>query len=137
MAKRSSRLSRVGKFLRKERMKVVRDVEKQKLPEWVDVHHKKITVGEALKRLKTARTYIVLAVARPSRFYDEKKYYKRFEIAVRSIAPEAKIEYKPVQWMIRGKVKDPFRDAVVSNLTVSEAIELGSIMQFTTAQWKG
>lgn len=122
-------------------MKVVRDVEKQKLPAWVDVKHHKITVGEALKRFHEAETkpttYIKLGLMRPPPFYDKRKWYENFEEAVKRIAPQAAIEYKPLQWMVKGKVKDPFRDVVVSNLTIGQAVELGGFMSFSVAQWKG
>jgi hypothetical protein len=141
MAKRTSRLGRIGKFFRKERMEVVRDIEKQKLPRWVDVHHKKITVGEAMERLRAAESkptsHITLGLMRPPPFYDKRKWYENFEEAVRRIAPQATIEYKPLQWMVKGKVKDPFRDVVVSNLTIGQAVQLGSFMSFSVAQWKG
>jgi len=141
MVKRGSRLGRLSKFIRKERMDVVKDIEKQRLPKWVDVHHKRITVGEALKRLREAETkpstHITLGLMRPPPYYNKKKYYQNFEEVVKRIAPQAKIEYKPLQWMVRGKVKDPFRDVKVSNLTIGQAVELGSFMSFSVAQWKG
>jgi hypothetical protein len=137
MAKRTSRLGRIGKFFRKERMAVVRDIEKQKLPRWVDVQHKKITVGEAMERLKGEHSQITLGLLRPVPHTDKRRYYQDFERYVKRVAPQAKIEYMPLQWMVKNKVKDPFRDVKISNLSIGEALEIGSYMSFTIGQWKG
>jgi hypothetical protein len=134
---RRSRLSRARAFFRKERLAVVKGIESRKLPPYVDTHHKSITVGEALQRIQHNRTYMTVGVWNPIMAKNRPNYFRQFEEDIHRVAPKATFEYLPEQWMIKNKLKDPFREVRISNVTVGQALEIGSRVSFTYGVWKG
>jgi hypothetical protein len=110
-------------------------LKRRKLPKFVDIKHHRITVGEALERLEHGKTWTIFSLPPVLKRY-RKSFYEDVEHDIKQVAPRAKIEYLPKQWMIRGVMKDPFQDIKVSNITAGEAIILGFELMPKSATWK-
>jgi hypothetical protein len=66
-----------------------------------------------------------------------KSFKKQIEDEIRMIAPKARIEYLKRPWLVRGKLKDPWQDIKVSNITVSESFLIAMRVIPEAVTWKG
>lgn len=98
--------------------------------------NRRLTLREAIERIRHAKIYATYSIPPVMKRFKE-PIRKQIERQIKETAPKAKIEYLPRGWLVRGKVKDPWQDIKVSNITVGESLELASVLSPQAVTFKG
>lgn len=96
----------------------------------------RLTLGEAISRIRHNKIYALYSIPPVLKRY-KKPFHKQIERQILETTPNAKIEYLPRLWLIKGKVKDPWQDIKVSNITVGESLMITSALALQSVMLKG
>lgn len=96
----------------------------------------RLTLREALDRIKHAKIYSDYSIPPVLKRYT-KSVYKDVVSDIKMVVPEAKVTTLPKKWLVRGRVKDPWQDIRVSNITAGQAFMIAMRLMPKTVTWKG